>query len=257
MFIIMAVFLYFSSNMVLAVPIQDESFELFSLDSESTLNGSMTGEAKLNKSDSDFSNAFDIDKSFAESGDNLKSGSNNTLLIPDAVNSDVSENQLQNLQNTFSFEDKEKRDRREFYSSQNKEQGQKPVVNLFDEKQSGLSLLLETMDNAPQMKEKALNTLDSIKDVKEFLTVNSEITYENSEQASEHLIRQNMEQQKQQMMFEQRGVKNTVSKEKYDSSMFREFISRVLNFTFYAVAGIIFIKLMFSFVSWQRKVNKF
>ena len=235
------------SHFVPALPLQQEYSDQFSSDSDGLLSGSFADEGK---SDTGLSDVFDM-------GGDMQTPGNNDLIIPDAFNSGVSDSELQNLKNTIYFEDRDKKDRDKFYSSQNKEQEKNSTLNLLDEKETGLSLLQDSVNSDPELKETVLNVLDSIKDVKESLTTNSEITYESAERETQQLIERNQAQQKQQVMLEQRGITNTISQEEYDPSMYREFFSSVLNFVLYAVAGIIFIKLIFLFVSWQRKVNKF
>ncbi len=125
------------------------------------------------------------------------------------------------------------------------------------EKDSVLSVLLEPLKNDPQFNEKARDVIHTIKDVKNLLGTQTESFNADEQQLSLRLIEQRLAQQQQELMLEQGEKQSSFAQEKYDPSLFKEFLSKVIHFALYALAGIVLLKLIFIFVSWQRKVNKF
>ncbi len=131
----------------------------------------------------------------------------------------------------------------------------KRKVNSNNDEVSNATLISDSLVTQ-ELKEKVKDSIDTIKQVKELFFVDNSISYENSEQESSELIQRNLYLQEQQLQ-DDRGINKQVSKDKYDTAIFREFISRVLSFILYALIGFIFMKLILMFIAWQRKLNRY
>ena len=235
-FFIVGLILCVISSSIIAMPLQQENSDDMSIEP-------FMAQDELNSFDNSLTKSFEL-------------GTNSDLIILVDVSTDNSDSDLQNLKNSIYFEDDNKRGREQFYSTPNKEQYQRPSLNLVDEGQAEISLT-ESLMSDPDYKEKAKDVIESLKDVKELLIVNKEISYESSEEETNKLRERNLYQQEQRAIQDERGINKTVSKEKYDASVFREFFSKILIFALYAAVIFVLMKLVFLFVSWQRKVNKF
>lgn len=238
--VIAGLLLQFFLGSVVAIPLQQGTPEEFSAQSES-----MTAESLFMQSE------------FNKTGDGFELNRDDELFSPDIINTQSTAEELQNLKSSIYFQDKKKRDKQQYYSPQNKEFNSQPVSNILEQSKTDLSLLLEPLASDPELKEKVKDTLESIKDVKELLTINTEVSFENSEQETQQLIEKNLYRQEQQKLLEQKNINNKVTKEKYDPAMFRAFFSKVWTFVLYGVLAIFFMKLMFMFISWQRKIHRY
>ena len=188
-----------------------------------------------------------------------RAGQNESMLIPELMGSEGAAIDLDGLNDSMNYGQQNNEERRRFYSSDAQYYEPAAPQNVLSEQAGGTDIksMLKPLVDDPELKEKARDVMDSLREVKDAITVNKQISYESSQAETERLVQRNLYQQKQQEALAQRGINNQVSKGKYDSSMLEDFFSKILTFVLYAIIGIILIKLLLMFVKWQRKMNRY
>ena len=235
-------FFYVISAQILAIPLQEEGIAPFSAGADQLTTESLMAIDAVQSSGTGFSGTPEQNEK-----NNRLNGSN----FFGSDNADI------DLNDSIYYEDRKKKDRTQFYSSPNKTTTQTSALHLFDEEETGLSSLHEPLAKDSGFKEKAKDVLEFTKDLKESLTINKEVNFESIGQDTERLMERNLYRQQQQELLAQRGINNNVSQDKYDASLFQAFFSKILTFVLYVVAGMVLMKLVFMFVSWQRKINRY
>ncbi len=172
---------------------------------------------------------------------------------------DIIGNQVELLESSDYFETNKPYKRRSQFSSMNKAQKSGIQVSASGDikHNSGTIGALLNDEIEPEFKAKIKDSLESIKQVKNALVTDSEISYADASIETDELAYKERYLRERLYSDEARGDNNPVAKEKYTASLFREFIDKVISFVMYIIILGIFIKLLMMFIAWQRKLNQY